>query len=193
MIETDTLLCALTAIHDFSVEEKTLISGLASIQTFKKNEFLLNAGEVCRYLYFIEKGLLRTFHLNANGSEFTRLIVPEQQFCTVLLSFQEGIPSPAFIQALENGTLMKISHAAFKTITEKSEAARFVYTKILEDFQNFQIKRIEFLTQWTPQEKTKHFLQENPKLATRLTSKVIASYLQITPETYSRCRKNLLS
>ena len=53
----------------------------------RKNEILLNAGEVCNHLYFVVQGILRTFHLNANGTEFTRLIRKENQFCTVLLSF----------------------------------------------------------------------------------------------------------
>lgn len=162
-------------------------------KTVRKNEILLNAGDICNDLYFVANGLLRTFHTNSNGTDFTRLIVEEQQFCTILLSFQEKIASPANIQALENGCILKISRQNFLKFLEKSEKAKQIYTKILEDFQNFQIRRIEFLTQYSPQEKTEIFLKENPSLTERLTDKVIASYLQITPETYSRCKKILKS
>ncbi|MBP6575838.1 MAG: hypothetical protein KA796_02505 [Chryseobacterium sp.] len=52
---------------------------------------------------------------------------------------------------------------------------------------------MEFLTQYSPQEKTEIFIKENPELESRITDKIIASYLQITPETYSRCKKKLES
>ncbi|TDX82776.1 Crp/Fnr family transcriptional regulator [Epilithonimonas xixisoli] len=163
------------------------------IQTPKKNEIILNSGEVCKNIYFVKKGILRTFHINSNGTEFTRLIVKENQFCTVLISFQEKMASPAFIQALEDCVLFRISQENFLRFVSQSENAKKIYTTILEEFQNFQIKRLEFLTQYSPQEKTEIFIKENPELESRITDKIIASYLQITPETYSRCKKKLES
>jgi CRP-like cAMP-binding protein len=84
------------------------------LKNVEKNEILLNAGEVCNHLYFVVNGILRTFHLNANGTEFTRLIRKENQFCTVLLSFLEKKSSVATIQALEKGTLLMISSQDFR-------------------------------------------------------------------------------
>ena len=163
------------------------------IQTVKKNEIFLNSGDVCKHIYFVRKGILRTFHINSNGTEFTRLIAKENQFCTILISFQEKIASPAFIQALENCVLFRISQDNFLQFVSQSESAKKIYTTILEEFQNYQIKRLEFLTQYSPQEKTEIFITENPELESRITDKIIASYLQITPENYSRCKKKLES
>lgn len=176
---------------DLSKEEEDLISKYFEIKTYHKNEIILNTGEICNYLYFVEKGLIRTFHINANGNEFTRLIVPENKFCTILVSFQERIASPATIQALENSIVFAITKENFEKFTLSSLNAKSLYLKILEEFQNYQIKRIEFLTSFNPQEKTEIFLREYTELKTRLTDKVIASYLQITPETYCRCKKSL--
>lgn len=178
---------------EFSTEEEQLIPIYFEVKEYNKHEILLNAGEVCNYLYFVEQGLLRTFHINENGSEFTRLFVPENKFCTILVSFQNKIPSPATIQALEKTKVFVISKENFEKFTSVSENAKNFYLKILEEFQNFQIKRIEFLTSYSPQEKTDIFLKENKELEPRLTDKVIASYLQITPETYCRCKKSLES
>lgn len=164
-----------------------------AVKQVEKNEILLNAGEVCNHLYFVVSGILRTFHLNTNGTEFTRLIRKENQFCTVLLSFLEKKSSVATIQALEKGTLLAINSQDFRTLTQESEFAKNIYTKILEDFENFHLKRLEFLTSYSPKEKTEIFLKEYQDLEPRLTDKVIASYLQITPETYCRCKKSLES
>ena len=178
---------------EISTEDEEKIKKYFKVRNVEKNEILLNAGEVCNHLYFVVQGILRTFHLNANGTEFTRLIRKENQFCTVLLSFLEKKSSVATIQALEKGVLLVISSEDFRTLTKESEIAQKIYTKTLEDFENFHLKRLEFLTSYSPKEKTEIFLKEYHELEPRLTDKVIASYLQITPETYCRCKKNLES
>lgn len=178
---------------EISTEDEEKIKKYFKVRNVEKNEFLLNAGEVCNHLYFVVQGILRTFHLNANGTEFTRLIRKENQFCTVLLSFLEKKSSVATIQALEKGVLLAISSEDFRTLTKESEIAQKIYTKTLEDFENFHLKRLEFLTSYSPKEKTEIFLKEYHELEPRLTDKVIASYLQITPETYCRCKKSLES
>lgn len=178
---------------EISTEDEEKIKKYFKVRNVEKNEILLNAGEVCNHLYFVVQGILRTFHLNTNGTEFTRLIRKENQFCTVLLSFLEKKSSVATIQALEKGVLLVISSEDFRTLTKESEIAQKIYTKTLEDFENFHLKRLEFLTSYSPKEKTEIFLKEYHELEPRLTDKVIASYLQITPETYCRCKKSLES
>ena len=178
---------------EISTEDEEKIKKYFKVRNVEKNEILLNAGEVCNHLYFVVQGILRTFHLNANGTEFTRLIRKENQFCRVLLSFLEKKSSVATIQALEKGVLLAISSEDFRTLTKESEIAQKMYTKTLEDFENFHLKRLEFLTSYSPKEKTEIFLKEYHELEPRLTDKVIASYLQITPETYCRCKKSLES
>ena len=162
-------------------------------ENIKKNEILLHNGEICNKVYAVSEGLLRTFHTNKNGTEFTRLLVPEGKFCTILLSFQERIASPATIQALEESTVYSITHRDFRKLISESAKAKNLYMHILEEYQNFQLCRLEFLTTLNPQEKVEQFLAENSVLEKRISSKVIASYLQITPETYSRCKKKMTS
>jgi CRP-like cAMP-binding protein len=138
---------------EISTEDEEKIKKYFKVRNVEKNEILLNAGEVCNHLYFVVQGILRTFHLNANGTEFTRLIRKENQFCTVLLSFLEKKSSVATIQALEKGVLLVISSEDFRTLTKESEIAQKMYTKTLEDFENFHLKRLEFLC------KLKHVLR----------------------------------
>lgn len=178
---------------EISTEDQEKIKKYFKVKNVEKNEILLNAGEVCNHMYFVVQGILRTFHLNSNGTEFTRLIRKENQFCTVLLSFLEKKSSVATIQALEKGVILAISSEDFRTLTKESEVAQKIYTKTLEDFENFHLKRLEFLTSYSPKEKTEIFLKEYHELEPRLTDKVIASYLQITPETYCRCKKSIES
>lgn len=178
---------------NFTKEDEILVGKYFQTENFKKNEVILSAGEICQKLYFIKKGLIRTFHIGRNGTEFTRLIVQENDFCTILLSLVEKVASPANIQALENTEVFAINKLDFQEFISQSESAKKMYTKILEDFQNFQISRLEFLTTLSPQEKVAQFLTENSDLDKRISDKIISTYLQITPETYSRCKKKITS
>lgn len=189
----DSIFSFLRESFQFNNDDEVNFQKYFQREFFKKNEFVLRTGEICQKIYFIKKGLLRTFHINQNGMEFTRLIAKENEFCTILLSFSEEIVSAANIQSLEETELYSISKSDFKEFMSKSDNAKTIYTKILEDFQNFQIQRLEFLTSYSPQDKVEIFLKGNRKLEQRVSDKIIATYLQITPETYSRCKKVLLS
>ncbi len=189
----DSIFSFLSESFQFNNDDEVNFQKYFQREFFKKNEFVLRTGEICQKIYFIKKGLLRTFHINQNGTEFTRLIAKENEFCTILLSFSEEIVSAANIQSLEETELYSISKSDFKEFMNKSENAKTIYTKILEDFQNFQIQRLEFLTSYSPQDKVEIFLKDNRKLEQRVSDKIIATYLQITPETYSRCKKVMLS
>lgn len=193
MNEHEILIQFAKSLSEISNEDEKIIIDYFKVKKIEKNEILNHAGEICNHLYFVVNGILRTFHLNANGTEFTRLIRKENQFCTVLLSFLEKKKSIATIQALEKGTVLYITTENFRKMTTESEAAKRIYIKILEEFENFHLKRLEFLTSNSPKEKTEIFLKEYHELEPRLTNKVIASYLQITPETYCRCKKSLES
>lgn len=173
----------IAALDDNEIKE---IQGCLTERVVKKKEVFLEAGHVCNKIFFVAKGLMRTFHLNPNGSEFTRVFVQEGQFCTVLISFNEHLVSPASFQALEDSVLLEISEKDFRMLVAKFPSLQKIYLKILEDYQNFHIKRMEFLTQRSPKERIKQFTAEHPQLIERLSNKMIASYLQISPETLSR-------
>lgn len=181
------LLDAVTKIAPLKEEEIQQIRNCCTERRVKKKEIFLEAGQVCHHVYFVAQGLARTFHLNPNGSEFTRLFVQEGQFCTVLISFNEHLASPASLQAVEDSLLLEIHENDFRMLVRKFPSLQSIYLKILEDYQNFQIRRIELLTQCNPKEKIAAFHKESPELRARLSHKMISSYLQISPETYSRC------
>ncbi|WP_156965016.1 Crp/Fnr family transcriptional regulator [Kaistella solincola] len=186
----DFLISCAQKIGPLSTQDVAEIKRCFTLHSVKKNEVFLHAGQPCNRIYFVVNGLIRTYHLNPNGSEFTRVVVPEGQFCTVLASFNDHLSSPAYFQALEEAQLLGITEHDFRKLVLVSPKIQNIYLKILEDYQNFHIHRMEFLTQCNPRQKIKIFHKENPGLVTRLSKKVIASYLQITPETYSRYLKN---
>ena len=65
--------------------------------TAKRNEQLLQQGDICKNVYFIAKGCLQVYVFDKDFNETTRDIVIEDNWCSELLSFGSGKP------ATENG------------------------------------------------------------------------------------------
>lgn len=59
----------------------------------KKNEYLLRAGETCKYMYFVNSGCIRFYTTNPKGHEMTRYFGFENKFGTALTSFINQQPS----------------------------------------------------------------------------------------------------
>jgi len=68
----------------------------------KKNEFLLKEGQVCRSLYFVEKGCLRMFFINNKSAEQIAQFALENWWMSDYNSFMYKKPTDYFIQAIES-------------------------------------------------------------------------------------------
>lgn len=183
----DFMLRTIRPVVSLEEAEAREISACLRERHVRKKEIFLHAGQHCQTIFFVARGLVRTFHLHPSGAEFTRLILQEGQFCTILLSFNEHLPSSASIQALEDSLLLEVSAEDFRHLVQRIPQLQNLYLKLLEDYQTYHIQRMELLTQCNSAEKVRRFHTEHPQLAAPLSKRTAASYLQLSPETYSRC------
>ena len=56
---------------NISEEEFEQIADLVYLKNFKKNEIIINQGEVCRFIGFLNNGLIRSYYYDDNGKEIT--------------------------------------------------------------------------------------------------------------------------
>lgn len=162
-------------------------------RTFRKHEFLLREGEVCKSNYFVVSGCLRMFSVNRDGLENTRHLAFEGKFGTSFTSLITGQPSIEYIQALENTTVLSISKEDFYYLVANEPAVNQVYLKILESAYITTQKRIYDFQGMDSMQRLKWLLDQQPNVFDRLSSKVIASYLGITPYTLSRIKRKTLN
>lgn len=158
-----------------------------------RRTLLVRPGEVCSSFHVVRSGCLRTFFLDRDGTEMTRLVLPPFHMGTALASFLSREPSVECLEALEDSEILSIPHADFRGLLEENAAWGRFYQRILEMAYLFQNRRIEALTTLTAEERHRRFLDEHRDLALRLPGRVVASYLDIAPETLSRLRARLRS
>src|SRR5437868_7874965 len=89
-----------------SDEEITAFSSRLKSKKTKRGEILLEAGNICRHIYFVNQGCLRVFLMDNTGKESTRFLIPEGRFGTAFPSFILQEPSPAFIQGIEPSEIL---------------------------------------------------------------------------------------
>jgi CRP-like cAMP-binding protein len=157
----------------------------------KRGDYLLSEGEVCRYVYFIVEGCLQVYVLDKNGNESTRELYVEDQWITDIFGFQNQTPSTEFIKCVEPCRLLRIHYASFQQLSAQVPQFAAIYKQILEVSYNNTVYRVNTLTSMDGLERLKWFHENKPRLMSRLSSKLIASYLGISPETMTRLKSKM--
>lgn len=160
-------------------------------KTFKKNTFLLREGEVCKFNYFVISGCLRLFSINKEGAENTRYFAFEGKFGTCFTSLITGQPAFENIQTLEKTTVLCIYKEDFYRLVETEPAVNKVYRNILESAYITTQKRIYDFQGADSLERLRWLLKHQPKILSRLSNRIVASYLGISPYTLSRLKASL--
>lgn len=172
--------------HDISKIKQKIV-----FQKAKKKENLVSPHQVCDKVFFVIKGMLRTYYIDKKGIEKTRLISVENEFCSNWKSFHNLSTNNEFIESLESCELIYIRHTDFYELINNSDVLKLIYTVVLEKFQSYHISRFELLSM-TLTERLRSVYILFPKLRNRLSNKVLASFLHTTPEHCSSIKKSIL-
>lgn len=157
----------------------------------RKKQFLLQEGDVCNRMAFVEKGSLYSYSTDAKGTQRVIQFAFEGWWISDLYSFFTKEPSNLNIEALEDSELLLLDHEQHDYLL-KNVPHYETYTRII--LQNAYValqRRIEGTIGLTAEEKYSRFLNQYPLCLNRVPQHLIASYLGITPETLSRIRKQM--
>lgn len=156
-----------------------------------RNEFLVQQGQVCKQVYFIVKGCLQVFVYDSDMNETTRDIVTEGTWCSELISFGNGKPATENIRTVEPCELLAIDRQSFQRMIETVPQFDKVYKQILETSYTNSVYRINTFVALSALDRIKWLMEYRPKLMTRVSSKLIASYLGINKDVFSRLKAKL--
>lgn len=176
-----------TMTHD----ELDILESILVPKRYAKGEKILAEGEVCDSIYWIVKGLVRQFYYK-NGKELTEYMATENTICMCIESLFKEQPTHLQIMAIEPTVLYMIPKADLEAVAMKSVNIQILYRKILEESLILSQKHADMLRFESAQDRYQKLVKGNPQLVLRAPLVYIASYLQMTPETLSRVRNNVL-
>lgn len=187
-IENSSLLKYFTKRRTLNDKEILFLREVFEVKYYKTKDVVLKKGEICKFINFIEKGILKTCFTDEEQKEFINGIAIENNVCTSVASFVNQVPSTEEIVVLEDVHLLAISFNNFKRLTEEYPIYKEIYIKILEDYLTFMTWRIESVSLMSAQEKYKTLMLIFPKLFLRVSNHEMAKYLGMSPETLSRMK-----
>jgi CRP-like cAMP-binding protein len=172
-------------------QDKETICRNTTFRKVKEGEILLQEGKAAKELFFICKGILKIVSISDKGNEVIHFFLSENQFCTILKSFTESIPSNDRIQAACDTEI----------IVFQKDKLHFLYNA-LPYFRNLLdnitkqalLNKIALRNSYIGEDATaryQKFIVQQSGIALRVSQTDIASYLGITKQSLSRIRKNI--
>jgi len=142
---------------------------------------------VCNYVYFVEKGLTRTFYYKG-GKDVTDWFSPENTFACSIVSFISRKPDRREIELLEPSVLWALHYNDLENLCVKHhEIERLTRHLVSSGLVQLQ-QRFDDLHFSPASQRYQTLMETNPSLIQRVPLGMIASYLGVTQETLSRIR-----
>lgn len=154
---------------------------------FKKGERILDEGDVCRSMLYLEKGLTRQFYFKYD-KDLTEHIAYEGGIVICLESYLKEEPTRLMIEALEPTIAWDIPKDKIEQLALKDAEIGVWYRKLFEASLIESQVKADTLRFEPAHERYNKLLQLHPEILKRAPLVYIASLLQMTPETLSRVR-----
>lgn len=169
--------------------DKEYLKSIFSLEVIPRKELLLQQGEFCRKLFFMEAGSLRAFNLTEDGKEATIMFAIEDWWITDMHGFINQEPALLSLEALENSTILSLNFDAFEELLKRiPKFERFFRILFQNAYVREQLRVLDSISLST-EERYKKFKTKYPQIVEKVTQKQIASYLGVTPEFLSAIKK----
>ncbi|WP_026730449.1 Crp/Fnr family transcriptional regulator [Flavobacterium denitrificans] len=154
-----------------------------------KTNYFIREGQVPRKMAFVVKGLFRYVYTHENGNEFTKNIIAEGNFISSYSAMIYNTTSYFSIEALEDAEILEIDYKDWIEIKEKNPFWNTFLVQILEKAFCIKEKRERELLLLDAEKRYGIFTAEFPDIENRVSQQIIASYLGIQPESFSRLKR----
>jgi CRP-like cAMP-binding protein len=172
---------------------KTYFDSMGLIEgekVFNRNDIIIKLGEPVKYLYWIESGAVRAFLIDDKAEEQNIRFGYKGDLITVLSSVFSGKSSDLYLQSLKRSKVKIVSLSKLADLKKSDQEFSRIWVSIIENLVCQQMEReIDLLTQ-DPKLRYMRVLERSPQLFQEISSRHIANYLRMTPETLSRIRKS---
>lgn len=172
--------------------EIRMIEEILVAKKIRRRQFLLDEGEVCKYLAFIVKGAMRQYSVDKKGGEHVVYLSIENWWAGDRESFLNLTPSPYFIDAWEDTDVLLLSRADYPKLIDSIPAIKEATKRMDEKYAFALLNRVNTNISLSAEERYTELNKKYPDFSQRFPQHIIASYLGVTKETLSRIRNQTI-
>lgn len=172
-------------------DEWSFHRNLLSRRRLFKGEFLIQVGEVCNHVSFINRGSLRAYW-DVEGYENTKNFFFENEYASDYESFLSRKPSGINVRAMEDCELVELDYDGVQKLYEQHPVWQKYGRLIAETLFVHMARRSRDLLSKTPEELYLDLINNRPHVIERMPLQYIASFLGVKPESLSRIRKRVM-
>ncbi|KIO75722.1 catabolite gene activator protein [Pedobacter lusitanus] len=155
-----------------------------------RKELILQQGEICKYINFVDSGILRAYYPDKTGKQSTIMFAVTDWWITDMFCFIHQQPAMLTIEAIEESIILQLSKESLDNLYIRIPKFETFFRIIFQNaYIREQLRTIQNLS-LPAEERYQIFRDKYPQVIRQITQKQIASYLGITPEFLSMIRAN---
>jgi len=169
-------------------EEESVAGGFFRYKKYRKHQYILQEGDVCRHESFILSGCTRTYRLDEKGQEHILQFGMQNWWVGDLRSFLSDQPSQQNIDCLEETELLQISKTGLEELYRGVPKTERYFRILIQNAYLSAMNRISSNLSRTALQRYQEFMLLYPDIEQRIANHQVASFLGITPQSLSRIR-----
>lgn len=187
----DLLYKYMTRWTSLSEEDQQAIVDEIRIEEFKKGTVLFKQGDVPSKCYFILKGCVRQYAIDAEGREITSNFYTEEQAIAIFNHHKPDKTSDYSFTCVEDSVMVVGDLDTEMDMYTKHPQLELMTRRMIEgSFSQVQEEFAAFIAS-SPEQRFRMLLLKRPSLIDRVPQHQLASYLCMTPESLSRIKKRI--
>lgn len=182
------LLTALQKRIDLTPSECELITSYFKPKKYRKHQYILQEGEVCRMETFIVSGCTRTYEIDDKGQEHVLQFGMEGWWVGNMYSFLSETESDINIDCLQDTEVLQITKSNLEELYDRVPKMERYFRILVQNAYIAAMNRISSNLTLSALERYREFISRYPAIEQLVPNHQIASYLGITPQSLSRVR-----
>ncbi|MFT4602443.1 MAG: CRP-like cAMP-binding protein [Arenicella sp.] len=175
---------------DFTQDDYSCFYNMWTACEFEKGEIITDIDQIERNFYIVIRGVQVVYVIDKNGTEKVIGFSFDHSFSGIYDSYIHSKPSKYILKSLTPSKMIKLSKSNYDSLFDTYPAfdrwGRIAHQELLIGRVNREIELITL----SANERFEQFMSRCPKPLLGIPQKYLASYLNMTAETFSRMRKS---